>query len=173
MRWQGEKYLHALKLAPMDTMSAADLETAPPACTRDPFASISAGLLPTAAAGVKRPPPGVDGAAAPASKRQAAADGDVQADRVFMGNVSYQATEEQIREFFSSVGTVTSVSIAKSQEDGRCVTTLSRRGFLVAEAKRRGLGLADRAALCTFRSRLQRRCATKHFCVKAGLVQSF
>ena len=172
MRWQGEKYLHALKLSPMDTMSAADLETAPPACTRDPFASISAGLLPTAAAGVKRPPPGVDGAAAPASKRQAAADGDVQADRVFMGNVSYQATEEQIREFFSAVGTVTSVSIAKSQEDGRCGTNPLSPRF----SRPRGSALRLGWQAARLRARFVLGCRggarQRSFCAKA-LVQSF
>lgn len=114
---KGEKFLHALKLSPMAEMSQAELEAAPPACTRDPFASISAGLLPTG--GVKR---GAPGAAGGDSKRLAAGGGDdrpTQEGRIYVANISYQATEEQLAEFFGAIGPVKQVSIAKSQEDGR------------------------------------------------------
>jgi hypothetical protein len=122
---KGEKFLHALKLSPMAEMSKAELEAAPPACTRDPFASISAGLLPTT--GTKRPLPGVAGG--PGGKRFAGgggaggggagggAPGDPQ--RIYVNNLSYQATEEQIQQFFGAIGPVLQVSIAKSQDDGR------------------------------------------------------
>ena len=118
---KGEKFLHALKLSPMAEMSQVELEAAPPACTRDPFASISAGLLPTRAAGggVKRGPPGVAGGD---SKRLAAGGDDdrpTQEDRVYINNLSYQATEEQLSEFFGAIGPVSQVSIATSKEDGR------------------------------------------------------
>lgn len=121
---KGEKFLHALKLSPMAEMSAAELGATPAACTRDPFASISAGLLPTAG-GIKRPPPGV-AASGPESKRFAGSTGEAtdsgtpgDPQRIYVNNLSYQATEEQIQQFFGAIGPVLQVSIAKSQEDGR------------------------------------------------------
>ena len=117
---KGEKFLHALKLSPMAEMSATELGVVPAACTRDPFASLSAGLLPTPT-GVKRPPPGV-AIGGSENKRFAGggtdgAPGDPQ--RVYVNNLSYQATEEQIGQFFGAIGPVLQVSIAKSQDDGR------------------------------------------------------
>jgi hypothetical protein len=120
---KGEKFLHALKLSPMAEMSAAELQAIPAACTRDPFASISAGLLPPTAS-IKRPPPGVL-SGGPENKRFAAGSGGGKdgaagdPHRVYINNLSYQATEEQIQQFFGAIGPVLQVSIAKSQEDGR------------------------------------------------------
>jgi len=46
---------------------------------------------------------------------------------IFVGNVSYQASEEALRELFEVAGSVTSVSIPKDRETGR------PRGFAFVE----------------------------------------
>ena len=45
------------------------------------------------------------------------------AKRLFVGNLSYTATEEQVRTLFSEVGTVASVSLVTDRETGQA------RGF--------------------------------------------
>jgi RNA recognition motif-containing protein len=41
------------------------------------------------------------------------------AKRLFVGNLSYTATEEQVRTLFSEVGTVASVSLVTDRETGQ------------------------------------------------------
>lgn len=40
-------------------------------------------------------------------------------NKLYVGNLSYDTTEESLRSFFSGAGTVTSVSLIKDRESGR------------------------------------------------------
>ena len=81
--------------------------------TPNPFARLAAGLLP-AGHGLKRPPPG---GGPPAAKRPAGAGGSQQR-RVFIRNLAFQATEQQVGEFFGAVGEVAEVRLLMGN-DGR------------------------------------------------------
>jgi hypothetical protein len=119
-----EKFLHALKISPMAGMGAAALGAVPPGTTRDPFASISAGLVKPGGAGgggVKRVHDGDDAAGSkrPALGAGSSAGGGALGCRVYINNLSYKCTEQQLAEFFGAVGEVGNISIATSREDGR------------------------------------------------------
>ena len=108
------KYLHALKITPMGDMPPAELTQGIDTATRDPFASISAGLV-TRGGGVKRPR--ISNADDSGGKRVLAQD--TAPSRVYIKNLNYACTDSQLADFLGAVGEVTSISIAMSKEDGR------------------------------------------------------
>ena len=60
--------------------------------------------------------------------------------KLFVGNLSFQATEEDLRELFQQAGTVESVRIVTDQFTGR------PRGFGFVEGHQGGIGKGHRDA---------------------------
>jgi RNA recognition motif-containing protein len=59
------------------------------------------------------------------------------ASKLYVGNLPFNATEEEVKEFFSSAGEVTSVKIITDRDTGRS------RGFCFVEMQNADAALAD------------------------------